>query len=93
MSAELRANGKGVRLGAYLGYLIGGEMDKITVKEIEKPIRVAEDEDIVDIIAENTIDKLVDRLGFTRRLFNRSAGDTRKAVKRLFEKIKPSLPP
>jgi hypothetical protein len=68
-------------------------MDKITVKEIEKPIRVAEDEDIVDIIAENTSDKLVDRLGFTWKLFNRSAGDTRKAVKRLVEKIKPPFLP
>lgn len=65
-------------------------MDKITVREIEKPIRVLEDEDIVDIIAENTTDRLVDHLGFTRRLFGRSAAETRKALKRFL--IKPPLP-
>ena len=67
-------------------------MDKITVKEIEQPIRVAEEEDILDIIAENTTDKLVDHLGFTRTLFGRRAAETRKATRRLFEKIKPPLP-
>lgn len=53
MSAELRANSKKPSW-AHPGRLIGGEMGKITVREIEKPIRVAEDEDILDILAENT---------------------------------------
>lgn len=64
-------------------------MKKITVKEIEKPVRVEEDEDIVDIIAENTTDRLVDRLGFTQMLFKRDAAQMRKAAKRFLDKRKP----
>ena len=63
-------------------------MDKITVREIEKPIRVAEDEDIVDILAENTTE-LVDKLGFTQAQHSAPAAQTRKAIKRLLDKVKP----
>ena len=63
-------------------------MDKITVREIEKPIRVEEDEDIVDILAENTTE-LVDKLGFTQAQHPASAAQTRKAIKRLLDKVKP----
>lgn len=66
-------------------------MDKITVKEIEEPIRIEEAEDIIDIIAENITDRLVD--GFTQKLLKRDAKQTRNAVKRLFREIKPPFLP
>ena len=64
--------------------------ERITVKEIERAVKVEEQsEDIVDLIAENTTDKFVDRRGFTRTLFKRDAAQTRKAVKRFVDKLKP----
>lgn len=61
------------------------DKDKITVKEIEQPIRIAEDEDILDIILENTTDKLLDRLGV--KLWGHSPKEARKAVKRFLLKL------
>ncbi|HEX76887.1 MAG TPA: hypothetical protein G4O03_00490 [Dehalococcoidia bacterium] len=67
---------------------------KITVKEIESTVMVKEEsEDIIDLIAENTADKLVNRLGFTRTLFKRDAAQTRKAAKRFLDRLKPPFLP
>jgi hypothetical protein len=67
---------------------------EIVIKEIKSTVRVEqESEDIVDLIAENITDKRVDELGFTQRLFKRNAAQTRKAVKRFFDRFKPPFLP
>lgn len=71
----------------------GERIQSLIVREIEKPVRVAEDEDIVDIVAENTTDKVVDKTGLTQRLFKRDAAQTRKAIKKFLDKVKPPFPP
>lgn len=63
---------------------------RITITEIERPIKVEmENEDIIDLIAEKTTDRVVDRSGIPQMLFGRDAAQTRKAIKRFFNEVKP----
>ena len=63
---------------------------RITVTEIERPVKVEmENEDIIDLIAEKTTDRVVDRSGIPQKLFGRDAAQTRKAIKRFFDEVKP----
>lgn len=69
-------------------------MNKVVVSKIENVVRVEEEsEDIFDLIAENTTDKLVDRSGITQKLFKRDAAQTRKALKHTIERLKPHFLP
>ncbi|MFQ5874605.1 MAG: hypothetical protein ACE5JL_12500 [Dehalococcoidia bacterium] len=64
------------------------------MKEIEEVVKVEEEsEDMVDLVLENTLDKLVDGSGLTRKLFNRDAAQTRKAMKRSLTKLRPPFLP
>ena len=63
---------------------------RITVTEIERPVKVEmENEDIIDLIAEKTTDRVVDRSGIPQKFFGRDAAQRRKAIKRFFDEVKP----